>query len=459
MTTLTVELTAMAHGGSALGRAADKVVFVPYALPGEVVEARVVDDHGRWANADLVRVLQASPDRVEPRCPHFGPPDTPPVEREDGALLRRGCGGCQWQHIDYATQLRLKQAVVRDQLARVGKLPDVEVRPTIGMAEPWDYRNHVQMHTADDGALGFRTLRGHAVVPIWECHIMAPAVGELWQSLDLDFPELRQVILRGDMGVDDQLILITTDFDELPDLEVDFPVSVNLELRDGQVVNLIGAPWLGAHVAGRDFRVSATAFFQVNTPMAETLVQLVREALRPVGGESLVDLYAGVGLFGLTLADSVGQVIAVEAHPTAVEDWRANAADLDNVRIIAGPVETALAEVRGPIHLAVVDPPRTGMAPEALDALVALQPMRVAYVSCDPATLARDAARLVNQGYRPAYVQPVDMFPQTWHIECVALFERGEGRFSHGRQARPDPARPSRRGGRRAGRSDRENRR
>ena len=122
-------------------------------------------------------------------------------------------------------------------------------------------------------------------------------------------------------------------------------------------------------------------------------------------------------------------------------------------------VETALAEVRGPIHLAVVDPPRTGMAPEALDALVALQPMRVAYVSCDPATLARDAARLVNQGYRPAYVQPVDMFPQTWHIECVALFERGEGRFSHGRQARPDPARPSRRGGRRAGRSDRENRR
>lgn len=288
---------------------------------------------------------------------------------------------------------------------------------------------------------------------------MAPAVGELWESLDLDFPEVRQVILRGDMGVDDQLVLMTTDFDELPDIEVDFPVSVNLELRDGQVVNLIGAPWLAAHVAGRDFRVSATAFFQVNTVMAERLVELVRAALRPMGGESLVDLYAGVGLFGLALADSVGQVIAVEAHPTAVEDWRANAADLDNARIIAGPVEAALAEVRGPIHLAVVDPPRTGMAPEALDALVALRPTRIAYVSCDPATLARDAARLANQGYRPGYVQPVDMFPQTWHIECVALFERGEGRRSHERQARPDSARPARGGSRRAGRPHRENRR
>ena len=437
----------MAHGGSALGRAADKVVFVPYALPGEVVEARVVDDHGRWANADLVRVLQASPDRVEPRCPHFGPPDTPPVEREDGALLRRGCGGCQWQHIDYATQLRLKQAVVRDQLARVGKLPDVEVRRTLGMDEPWFYRNHVQMRLADDGRLGFRALREHTVIPIETCFIMAPDVRDLWQSLELDFPELRQAILRANMGVDDRLVLMTTDFDELPELEVDFPVSINLELREGQVVNLVGAPWLMAHVAGRDYRVSAESFFQVNTAMAETLVRLVREALRPRADYTLLDLYAGVGLFGLALADEAGAVVAVEESPSAVADWQVNAADLDNVSLHAGRVEDVLPRLTGTFDLAVLDPPRAGVERRALEAVAARGPRRIAYVSCDPATLARDARTLVERGYRIQYVQPVDMFPQTWHIECVTLFTREEPPHER-QQARSAPP-PAARGGRR----------
>jgi 23S rRNA (uracil1939-C5)-methyltransferase len=425
METLTVRLTAMAHGGSALGRAGNRVVFVPYALPGELVEVRIVDDRGRWANAELIRVLERSPDRVVPRCPHFGPPDpaagTPTADEE--ADLPKGCGGCQWQHIDYPAQLRLKQSIVRDQLERVGKLADIEVRPTLGMDEPWTYRNHVQMRTTPDGRLGFRGLREHAVVPIEVCYIMEPAVEELWRSLDIAFPELRQAILRGGMGTDDSLILLKTAYDELPELEVDFPVSINLELDDGQTVTLIGAPWLVARVAGRDFRVSADAFFQVNTPMAATLVSLVREALQPHGGQTLLDLYAGVGLFGLALANEVGQVVAVEESPAAVEDWRFNAGGLDNATIHPGAVEAVLATVEGPVHIAVVDPPRSGMEPKALDALAAHNPARIAYVSCDPATLARDARRLVDKGYGLVHVQPVDMFPQTWHIECVALFE------------------------------------
>ncbi len=451
MDTFTVQLTAMAHGGAALGRAADKTIFVPYALPGDTVEARIVEDHGRWANAELVRILTPSPDRVAPPCPHFGS-DDPDVRGapDPDPTLAKGCGGCQWQHIAYPAQLRLKQAVVKDQFARVGKLPDVEVRRTIGMDEPWFYRNHVQMRLADDGRLGFRALREHTVIPIETCFIMAPDVRDLWESLELDFPELRQAILRADMGADDRLVLLTTDFDELPELEVDFPVSINLELREGQVVNLVGAPWLIAHVAGRDFRVSAEAFFQVNTAMAETLVRLVREGLRPRADYALLDLYAGVGLFGLALADEAGAVVAVEESPAAVADWRVNAADLDNVTLHEGRVEDVLPRLGAAFDLAVLDPPRAGVERRALDALVARQPRRIAYVSCDPATLARDARVLVERGYRIQYVQPVDMFPQTWHIECVALFTREE-RQNERQETRSAPA-PAARGGRRRSR-------
>lgn len=424
MDTMIVQLTAMAHGGSALGRVENKVVFVPYTLPGETVEARIVDDRGRWANAELVRVIQAAPERVAPPCPHFGPPlaEDP---RSDGPdkRLARGCGGCQWQHINYPTQLRLKQDIVRDQLARIGKLNDIDVRPTMGMDNPWYYRNHVQLHPDGQGRLGFRALRDEAVVPIETCFIMSPGVEALWRNIDLDFPELRQVALRADVGTDDSLVLLKTDFDELPELEVDIPVSINLELMDGEVVNLIGSPWLWARVAGRNYRISADAFFQVNSQLAETLVRLVREGLRPGGGQTLLDLYAGVGLFGLALAEETGRVIAIEEHPSAVRDWEVNAAGLDNVELRPGRVEAILPTIKERVHLVVLDPPRAGVEPVVLDALAALRPARIVYVSCDPATLARDAGRLVNKGYRLRHVQPVDMFPQTWHIECVALFE------------------------------------
>ncbi|MCW5852619.1 MAG: class I SAM-dependent RNA methyltransferase, partial [Anaerolineae bacterium] len=426
MDTFTLQLTSMAHGGSALGRAGDKVVFVPYTLPGETVEVRLVEDRGRWATAELVRVIKSSPDRVTPPCPHFGLPrgqgpgargqeaeaedEGRQLEGEAGEQLEftQGCGGCQWQHIAYPAQLRLKRAVVRDQFARVGKLPDVDVRPTIGMDEPWYYRNHVQFHVAEDGRLGFRALREHTVIPIQACYIMQPEVEALWKSLDLEFPELRQVVLRGDMGTDDRLALLRSNFDELPELEVDFPVSINLELSDGQVVTLIGAPWLMARAAGRDFRVSADAFFQVNTRMAEVLVRQVREGLRPHGGQTLLDLYAGVGLFGLALAGAMGEVIAIEEHPAAVRDWEVNAQGLANARLLPGKVEAVLPTLDESVDLVVLDPPRAGVEPVALDALAALRAPRIVYVSCDPATLARDAARLVQHGYRVRYVQPVD---------------------------------------------------
>jgi 23S rRNA (uracil1939-C5)-methyltransferase len=205
---------------------------------------------------------------------------------------------------------------------------------------------------------------------------------------------------------------------------VDFAVSCVLLLADGEVVVLMGNPHLTEHVAGRDHRVSAESFFQVNTAGAEVLVALVAEALAPSGTETLLDLYSGGGLFGLALAGEAGRVIAIESDPNAVADFRHNVRALDGVELIEGDVEAVLPTLSEPIDLLVLDPPRSGAGRVVVAGIAGLAPRHIAYVSCDPATLARDARGLVKAGYLLQSVQPVDLFPQTYHIESVALFAR-----------------------------------
>ncbi len=408
---LELDLTQMAHGGEALGRAPDgRVVFVGYALPGERVRARLTDVRKRWARGVAEAVLRPSPDRVEPPCPHFGP---------------QACGGCQWQHAAYEAQLRYKTAIVREQLRRLGKLDDGAVRPCIGMAEPWHYRNHVQLRVDEAGRLGFVRADGQGIEPIETCLIMNPAVHDLFHQLEADFPALRRVALRGSTRTGDRMVILETDEDEPPEVEVDFPVSVVLVLGDGTPVTLVGSPYIYEEVAGRRWRVSATSFFQVNTEMADRLVELVREAAAPLYGiETVIDAYAGVGTLGISLAPDAGHVILVEANPVAVEDARANAADGDNVSWVEGATEEVLPAWEGPRpDLVVLDPPRAGCAPAVLEALTALRPKKIVYVSCDTATLARDLGRLVRGGFALRWVQPLDMFPQTYHVETVTLLE------------------------------------
>ena len=404
-----LRLTDMAHGGEALGRYEGKVIFVPYAIPDEEALVEITEDKGSYARARLVEVLSPSPHRVDPPCPHFGP------ER---------CGGCQWQHIAYPAQLEFKAAVVRDQLARLGRLPDVPVKPTIPSASPWHYRNHVQFTVDNDGRLGFVATDGRRVEPTQKCYLLHPLLEELLAALDLELPGLTRLSLRAGVNTGDQMLIFETQDDEPPALETDLPLSCVLLLSEGIPVNLIGNNYITEVVAGRRFRISATSFFQVNTAAAEELVRLVAEYLAPVGYETLLDAYCGVGTFALTLADKVGQVIGVEEAAGAVEDARVNAGGVDNVEFIEGRVETVLPQLDRRIDLVVLDPPRQGCRPEAMTALIELAPRRIVYVSCDPATLARDARKLAEGGYQLVEVQPVDMFPQTYHIENVALFER-----------------------------------
>lgn len=402
----TLHIESLAHLGAGIARDGGKVVFVPYTAPGDLVRARLVEDKPRFARAVLEEVLEPSPYRVDPLCPYFG-----------------DCGGCQWQHVDYATQTQYKSRIVAEQLAHVGRLPGVDVRPTIGMGDPWGYRNSARLTVGPNGALGFQRAESHEVVAVEDCLILHPLLRDLLRTLDVEFPELQALTLRAGTRTGERMIVLETAGDEPPEMEVDIPVSCVLALEDGRVATLIGETAIHEEVAGRRYRISPTSFFQVNTQGAERLVETVAEALEPQGWERLLDLYCGVGLFGLALAGRVGEIVGVESAPSAVADALVNAEGMDNVTLVAGLAEEAMAALEGGFDLAIVDPPRGGVHPAALRALVEKRPRRIAYVSCEPTTLARDCAALAGAGYRLRWVQPVDMFPQTYHIESVALLE------------------------------------
>jgi 23S rRNA (uracil1939-C5)-methyltransferase len=418
MSEFTLQLTTITNGGAALGRHEGRAIFVPYTLPEETVRVEISEDKGRYAFARPVEVLEPSPDRVVPPCPYFG---------------LTGCGGCQWQHISYQAQLRFKAQIVADQLTRIGGISDPRVHPTLPDSSGWAYRNHAQFHPAPGGRLGFHSApAGHVsgqrnrqdreVIAIEECAILHPLLSDLYATLDLELENLTRLSLRAGTMTGDRMLVFETEDDLAPSLEIDLPVSCVLLLSDGQYANLIGNNHITEVAAGHTYRISAPSFFQVNTFQANQLVRLVTEYLELQGNETILDAYCGVGLFTRHLAKHTGLVVGVEAEPAAVADLLENTADQDNVEIIEGPVEAVLPDLDVTLDGAVMDPPRAGVDRFALDALVAHRPARVVYVSCDPATLGRDAKRLGRSGYHLAEVQPVDMFPQTYHIESVALF-------------------------------------
>lgn len=370
---ITLTLTAMAPGGEAVGRHEGMVVFVPLALAGERVEIEIVEQRSRYARGRLLRVLEASPERVAPACRHFG-----------------ACGGCAWQHIDYAAQVRFKTEIVREQMARVARLPHADVRPCVPSPSPYAYRNSARMAAGPGGRAGYRAAGSHRVIPIAECPILE------W-GLQEELEEVRR-----------------------------------LELEPGDEVAL-RVPMQPIAVGGFSYQVSPESFFQVNTAVAQLLAGEALRALALQPGEAVLDLYCGAGLFTLPAAAAVagqgGRVLGIEANGSAAQDARRNLAAYGHASILTATVENALARAQVTStrwDAVLLDPPRKGVEREALARVVALQAARIVYVSCDPATLARDAAILSEAGYRMVYAQPFDMFPQTAHVETVALFVAGE---------------------------------
>jgi 23S rRNA (uracil1939-C5)-methyltransferase len=380
---------------------------VPFGIPGEVVRVKLVEEKRGHARGEIVEILAASPERVAPRCPHFGV-----------------CGGCHYQHLPYPAQLEAKSAILRDQLVRLGGLEDPPLRPIVASPSPWNYRNQVQFHLDGQGRLGYQGRGSHQVVAIRECHLPEVAINAAWPMLELD-PEagIQRVSLKLGVGDDLQLVL-ESESPEAPEFSVEgLPLSA-VHLSPAGALVLAGSEYVVMEVLGRPFRVSAGAFFQVNTPMAAAMVAHLLANLPIKPGDTVLDVYCGVGLFSAFLAEKAGRLIGIEASPAACEDFAVNLDEFENVALYEAPAEDVLPYLHEKPQAIVVDPPRSGLEPRTLDGILMLAAPLLAYVSCDPATLGRDARRLAAGGYWLQQVTPFDLFPQTYHIESISFWEK-----------------------------------
>lgn len=393
-----------------MGRLADgRAVFVPFGLPGERVRITLTEEKRNFARGAIVEVLDASPLRIAPRCIHFGV-----------------CGGCHYQHLPYGEQLKAKREILRDQLTRIGKIENPPVQEMVPSPSPWNYRNHVQWHLTEVGKLGYMMAQTPRVFAIQECHLPEGSINAMWPRLEFE-PEMdiERVSLRS--GVDEELMLVLeSDSPESPELEIEAGISVAHVFEENAVV-IAGNDHLTIRVLDRDFRVSAASFFQVNTAMAGKMVEHLRANLPADPSATLLDIYCGVGLFSAFFASTYERVIGIESSSSACEDFAFNLDEFENVELYEGLTEEILPNLIRhvtDVTYVILDPPRAGLDKAVVDEIIKLSPKVLAYVSCDPSTLARDAARLIHGGYKLKQVTPFDLFPQTFHIESISFFER-----------------------------------
>lgn len=410
--TITLTIEDMAHGGSGIGRYGRSTVFVPFTIPGERVEARPVHTQGSMIFAEGERLLEASADRVFPVCPAFGP---------------RGCFRCHWQHIAYDAQLLIKQDVLADQLERIGRLRDVAVRPVLPAPQLWGYLHHTSFKIGADGRLELPARGGAGGIAIDDCALLHPDLTALMGALDLDFDALRDTISRIVLQIDSDgapLITLYMTQEEAPELETELEASINLILPDHEPVNLIGDSHARYDIGGRRFRVTAGAFIRPHIGQLGALTKAAVELLELRGGEHVLDLYAGVGLFSAALAPQAGLVMLVESYPPAVTDADENLSDFDHIDIVEGGVADVLQALDETYTAAVIDPPRAGLSRAILTRLSQLGVERIAYVSDDPVALAKESRKLAQAGYQLRVVQPIDLAPHSYFIDSVALFTR-----------------------------------
>jgi 23S rRNA (uracil1939-C5)-methyltransferase len=386
----------LVYGGDGLGRLDGRVVFAPFVLPGERIRARAEQQKPGLVRARTLEVLQPAPDRVPAPCGAFG-----------------RCGGCHYQHAPYAVQLEAKRAILAEAIQRGAKMaPPAEI-PVVA-AEPFGYRNRVQLHVEQD-RLGYWEARSHRLCPVSECPVGSPAIqGALTALVEMARDERWPRFMKSvEVFTDESQVQINV-------LETERPVARRF------------FEWCGTRIPGvvegaldyrGEFRVSSNSFFQVNRLLLDRLTET---ALEGAEGETAADLYAGVGLFSLPLARRFREVTAVESGAGAVRDLQFNAqrAELSNLRAVAQTAEEHLAQIEKAPDFVLLDPPRTGLGKAVVARLAELAPRQITIVACDPATLARDLAALTAGGYEIESLTLVDLFPQTYHLETVARLRK-----------------------------------
>jgi tRNA/tmRNA/rRNA uracil-C5-methylase (TrmA/RlmC/RlmD family) len=406
---LELEVGAIAAGGGCVARASDgKVVFVRHSLPGERVRALVTSGTTSYLRADAIEVLDPSPDRVEPPCPHAGP---------------GRCGGCDFQHVELGAQRRLKAFRITEQLERLAGLQmAVEVEPVPGDAEGLGWRSRVRVAVDGRGAVGFRRHRSHRLEYVRDCPVASPAVGATG-ALAVLWPGAMELEVATGPGTAEAMVSVTPrgrSAPRLPDIGAGLVVGDKVRQQPGAV---------HAVVRGRPYRVSPGVFWQVHTGAATALLGAVMDLAGHCEGAAVADLYAGAGLFSVALADAVGpsgSVLAVERDRRACADARHNGATFPNLHVLEGDVTPALVEhALGRPDIVVMDPARQGAGTGVMRALTAHTPAprRVIYVSCDPSSFGRDVRVLLDEGWRLGALRAFDIFPMTEHVELVAGLE------------------------------------
>jgi 23S rRNA (uracil1939-C5)-methyltransferase len=434
-----ITIEKLIYGGEGLAHHDGATIFVPFVLPEERITATAVEQKKKFVRARVERLLQPSPQRTLPRCPHFGI-----------------CGGCDYQHIPYEAQLQYKEIILRETLRRLGRIDwkgDITVHPS----PPWGYRNRAQWKiraeasapngAARDGApmaLGYLRAGSSALCAISECAVLSPLLTQTMLSLRSAVAAgalagtLREIEAVADGN--DENLLLTAIFATFPSraaaeqieaLRKAAPEAKSILLQDatGERMELDGPGFITWTTDNASFRVGHFSFFQVNRFLAGELA--LHAADYPSAAQndehrngSALDLFAGVGLFTLPLARRFDRVVAVESNPAAVRDLETNARAAANVEVRSSDVDAFLARYKGQPDLVLLDPPRAGLSPEAARHLVRISPATIAYVSCEPPTLARDLALLLQGGYEIGALHLFDLFPQTFHMETIVHLRR-----------------------------------
>lgn len=444
-----IELTIndLTNNGDGVGRWQDRVVFVANAVPGDQLQVRLTRVKPTYGHGKRLAIISPSPARIRPAC-----------------IVADKCGGCQWQTVAYAQQLKAKELQVQSALERIGGFKDIPMQPILAAPQPLGYRNKATYPLArgTGGAVkaGYYRKGTHQIVNLNRCPIQHEALNPLlveakaaikargWSLYNEQKHQgrLRHLALRvGKHTGQSMLTLVTTGY--LPEVKeqadqwlTDHPnlVGVCLNINPHQTNTvfgdetrcLAGQPYIEESFLGLRLRIQSTTFFQVNTTQAERLVRNILEQLNLQGNETVIDAYCGIGTLSLPLAQKVARCVGIESQAESVAQARKNAAlnGLKNTDFFDGAVENLLLEISrqqsSPIDVVVMDPPRKGCDRNVLEALADITPARIVYMSCNPATLARDLKILCNQDYELIRVQPADFFPQTAHVECVAFLEK-----------------------------------
>ncbi len=408
------------YGGEAMGRLPDgRAVFVPYALPGERVRIELTFEKRGFARAKLLEILEPSPERIEPKCPYFFRTDSSLPSSGEGLGMGAEaiCRGCSYQHIPYEVQLRVKEEILRDQLTRIGKIKNPPVEKTVPSPKIWAYRNQMDFILRPNLKEATPNLYAET------CLLPAAVINDYWSELEFGENTLfERLTLRHD-AADNLMLIFHAQNPETPEMILEDDLSV-VHIAAGEAIVMGGDDHIITALHGRPFRVSETSFYYANTAVAENMITHLLENLPLDGNQTLLELYSGIGSFSAFLAPRVKRLLCVESSSAACEDFVLNLDEFENVVLYETQAEDVFSALNFIPDILLFDPPESGLERPTIDGILRLGADTLAYVSRDPSTLARDAARLIAGGYLLEKVTPFDLSPQRAEIAGVAIFQK-----------------------------------